>query len=237
VFGVVNTTRGEVRRGPRSRPVADDAASLLGTYLAAASLSSLLSGDSDDDDTGLQTLGRILRDRGSGGGIDIHIHAVVTAPGGALPAGLAALGGGGGGGAGGANGGGVDAGSIILSTRSPSRATPNRASSAQPLPSALQEDDEGIFSALYSENPAPVDPSRPLYLEESAPPIAAPAAPLPRLASSRPASTSSRTSPLRNSGGTDRASVSRRRSGGSRSSDRRSGNFLSRFLRRSNAGN
>jgi hypothetical protein len=82
--GMVNTTRGEVRTGPRSRAASssDELSSLLGAYLAAASLS----GD-DDSNSNLQLLSRLLRDRGAGGeggnggGIDIHIHAVVTTPG------------------------------------------------------------------------------------------------------------------------------------------------------------
>jgi hypothetical protein len=82
--GMVNTTRGEVRTGPRSRASSssDELSSLLGAYLTAASLS----GD-DDSNNNLQLLSRLLRDRGAGGeggtggGIDIHIHAVVTTPG------------------------------------------------------------------------------------------------------------------------------------------------------------
>ena len=93
--GVVNTTRGEVRSGPRSRRSAnnsasDEVASLLGAYLAAASLASI-TGDGDDNNNNNNNnvatgLGRLFRDTGGGGGgggIDIHIHAVVTAPGGA----------------------------------------------------------------------------------------------------------------------------------------------------------
>jgi hypothetical protein len=119
--GLVNTSRGEVRSGPRSsnRSSNDDVASLLGAYLAAASLGGLSGtlddtlGNGDDGDnnnnnangnTGannISGLGRLLRERGTGGGggIDIHIHAVVTAPG-VTPGGLgfATLGGGGGGG-------------------------------------------------------------------------------------------------------------------------------------------
>ncbi|KAL3931288.1 MAG: hypothetical protein SGBAC_011379 [Bacillariaceae sp.] len=108
--GVVNTSRGEVRAGPRSRPQNDDVASLLGAYLAAASLSNAVGGDDNSNEeggigAGPQSLGSILRERGNGGGgssggIDIHIHAVVTTPGGGGGGGgggglgLAALGGG-----------------------------------------------------------------------------------------------------------------------------------------------
>ena len=78
--GVVNTVRGEVRTGPRARSLSgsDDLSSLLGAYIAAATLAEGASGE----DSNLAMLGRLLRDRDSGGGIDIHIHAVVTAPGG-----------------------------------------------------------------------------------------------------------------------------------------------------------
>ncbi|CAJ1946285.1 unnamed protein product [Cylindrotheca closterium] len=111
--GVVNTSRGDVRAGPRSRPQNDDVASLLGAYLAAASLSNAVGGDDNGNEEGgggmggaAQSLGSILRERGNGGGggsggIDIHIHAVVTTPGGGGGGGgggglgLAALGGGG----------------------------------------------------------------------------------------------------------------------------------------------
>jgi hypothetical protein len=146
-----------------------------------------------------------------------------------------------GGGVGAASGGEIDGGSIIFSSRSPSRVSPNRSNSARPLPSALQEDDEGIFSALYSENPAPVDPSRPQYLEESAPPLEESSVDRPRSVS-RSISSSSRTISPRNSDGTDRNSARHRRSGGNRSSSssissRRTGNLFSRFLRRSNTGN
>lgn len=158
--GLVNTTRGEVRTGPRARAASssDDLSSLLGAYLAAASMAS---GDSgDESNSNLQLLGRILRDRdgsGGGGGIDIHIHAVVTAPG------MTADGdnGGGGGPAGGLR-------TLLTGMDSPTtgsngttRPTATLADdldflpTARRVPSVLQQqdDDLGIFSELYSENP------------------------------------------------------------------------------------
>ena len=187
--GLVNTSRGDVRSGPRgSSPASnnDDVASLLGAYLAAASLGGL-SGTLDDalgngngDDNNANTvnnmsgLGRLLRERGTGGGggIDIHIHAVVTAPG-ATPGGLgfATLGGGGGAtiptatpiGGGGRN---------IFSARERSSRTSGsilRASrNAIPVMTHQEADDDqdnddesslGLFSELYSENPTGVDPN------------------------------------------------------------------------------
>jgi hypothetical protein len=93
--------------------------------------------------------------RGNGGGIDIHIHAIVTAPGlapGGL--GLATLGGGGGGGSPPAT-----AGNVFSQNR-------DRRSNGPLLrlrsPAVLQEeDDNGIFSELYSENPSPINPNQP----------------------------------------------------------------------------
>lgn len=175
--GVVNTTRGEVRTGPRSRPQNDDVASLLGAYLAAASLGGGSGSDNNDDEDGGAPagLGRLLRERGSGGtggsgGIDIHIHAVVTAPGG-----------GGGGGLGlttlggpipAVTGGGGRGGTRTLftpSTRDRSTRVPSsilRSSRHSPTPyhstnSSGSDDieDAGLFSELYSETPEPVNPN------------------------------------------------------------------------------
>jgi hypothetical protein len=181
--GLVNTSRGEVRSGPRgsNRSSNDDVASLLGAYLAAASLGGLSgtmddalgNGDNNNNNT-ISGLGRLLRERGTGGGggIDIHIHAVVTAPG-VTPGGLgfATLGGGattpmatatplGGG------------GRNIFSTRERSSRTSGsilRASrnaipvmTHQVVEDDQDNDDEsslGLFSELYSENPTPIDPN------------------------------------------------------------------------------
>ena len=169
--GLVNTTRGEVRSGPRTRSQQDDMAGLLGAYLAAASLGSLsgLDGSDNLDENGnnVQGLGRLLRDRGAGGtgigggGIDIHIHAVVTAPG-VTPGGLgfATLGGGGGGMTGpGATG--VGARNLFSSARERNRASTSLLRARSPVLStiATQEEDDGIFSDLYSETPNAVDPN------------------------------------------------------------------------------
>lgn len=165
-YGFVNTTRGEVRRGPRSRGQSDDAAGILGAYLAAASLGGGGSGvsDTDDNDGALQGLGRLLRERGNGGGgIDIHIHAVVTAPGmpnGAL--GLTTLG---------AAGPGLgtpllpsDAvGSLFAPGRrggpTASLAALNNFRSSSSASASPDEEDMGIFAELYSDTPEPVNPN------------------------------------------------------------------------------
>ena len=176
VSGLVNTTRGEVRSGPRSRSQQDDMAGLLGAYLAAASLGNLsgLDGSDNPDENGnnVQGLGRLLRDRGTGGtgvgggGIDIHIHAVVTAPG-VTPGGLgfATLGGGGGGGGGGITGTGTTTGggarNLFSSARERTRASSSLLRARHPVltPITTPEEDDGLFSDLYSENPNPVDPN------------------------------------------------------------------------------
>ncbi|KAL3917345.1 MAG: hypothetical protein SGILL_004756 [Bacillariaceae sp.] len=113
--GLVNTTRGEVRSGPRSRSSQDDVANLLGAYLAAASLGGLGGpsddGNSDDAAAGLgQLLSRGAGNGGVGGGIDIHIHAVVTTGGPGGTGGTTIGLGGGGLGLGGGAGGGTQTG-------------------------------------------------------------------------------------------------------------------------------
>jgi hypothetical protein len=161
---LVNTTRGDARGGSRSRASQDDVANLLGAYLAAASLGSLMGAEDDNGDEAATGLGRLLRDRGAGGvggGIDIHIHAVLTAPG-VAPGGLgiATLGGGAGGTgtfAGTRNlfsvaraGGSRSGGSLLRSRNSPSFANTDPDS---------DDDYNDLFSELYSENPPPVDPN------------------------------------------------------------------------------
>jgi hypothetical protein len=173
--GSVNTTRGEVRSGPRGRSSNDDVAGLLGAYLAAASLGlnpvgSSANGNADnndnDDASNLFGLGQLLRNRGgnngNGAGIDIHIHAVVTGPG--MPP--TAIDGGGNGGLGFATfGGPTIAAATLGSTRntlSPSRERGNSAHSLLQMrtPPPVEEDEDfGIFSDLYSENPDPIDPT------------------------------------------------------------------------------
>lgn len=166
--GPVNTTRGEVRSGPRSRSSSDDMAGLLGSYLAAASLGLTSSGDSDgngDNASNILSLSRLLRDRGSGGsnggGIDIHIHAVVTSPG-MAPTTI------------GAGGGEVATGEALGFTGLPATTMINNAGSPRmslrgngssllrmrQTPIVMEEDEDlGLFDELYSENPAPVDPN------------------------------------------------------------------------------
>lgn len=178
VSGLVNTTRGEVRTGPRSRVAGDDVANLLGAYLAAATLgSATASGDGDGDEgstngvTGSLGLGQLLRAGtigGSGGGIDIHIHAVVTSPG-MTPGGvgIATLGGAGGALAGTGPGG---TRNLFSSTQRRNTATTSILRTSRPFSSSLlssrrrihvsdEEDDTGIFAELYSETPEPIDPN------------------------------------------------------------------------------
>jgi hypothetical protein len=170
--GVVNTSRGEFRQGPRSRTSHDDVANLLGTYLAAASLGSVTA--DDDNGSGSSTgLARLLS-RGSNGGsgdtgIDIHIHAIVTAPG-ASPGGMgiatigsagrsptAILGG---------------ARNLFSSSRSSARSGGGGALRGNSILSTNtdpmdEEDYADLFSELYSENPRPIDPNGSLVQESS----------------------------------------------------------------------
>lgn len=153
----VNTTRGEVRnRGGRS---GSDEGGLLGAYLAAASLSSLTNDEEGAEGSagGLAGLGRLIRQRetnggigggGGGGGIDIHIHAIVTGPAvggtGGMGMGMALL------------------GEPQIATARPTLFSSNsrRAGITEPrIPPSVPIDEEelGIFSDLYSENPTPVD--------------------------------------------------------------------------------
>ena len=164
--GIVNTSRGEVRSGPRNRASQqDDVAGLLGTYLAAASLGSAAHSSGENGSGATSSLARLLQ-RGSGGGsgdsgIDIHIHAIVTAPG-ASPGGMgiatlssggtsptASLGG---------------ARHILSSNRNSARSDGGILRSGNsPAPNVVEpmdeEDYSDLFSELYSESPTPIDPN------------------------------------------------------------------------------
>jgi len=167
--GAVNTTRGEVRSGPRSRSSNDDIAGLLGAYLAAASLGLNTGGGGgggggsgdNDDASNILGLGRVLRGNGGGNGgpgIDIHIHAVLTAPG--MPP--TPVGGGAGLGGGlGIAALGVGGGATPATTRTPSTPPSRRGLSSlrHRAPSPVVGEDDGLFSDLYSESPDPVDPN------------------------------------------------------------------------------
>ncbi|GKY93437.1 hypothetical protein MPSEU_000311300 [Mayamaea pseudoterrestris] len=227
--GVVNTSRGEVRSGPRSRSQSnnDDAASLFGAYLASASLG----GSEGDGNGGLQGLGRILSDRT--GGIDIHIHAVVTAPG--MPTGVLGL-------AGLMNSGDATAtssgtevtvtpeaagGNFLSRGRNSGRG--NRSASVRRRMSPIfqndDEDDMGIFSDLYSETPEPVNlvsPSTSMEQEESV---------MEQEESEHPSPL-----PPRSSSRRTRSNSSRSLNSASRSDagERSQGRFFNRFFRRSN---
>ena len=167
--GLVNTTRGEVRSGPRNRSANDDLAALLGSYLAAMSLNSLVNGDSDGGNLGALLRGSTDPDgggatgRGEGGELAIHIQAVFTSPGN-----LGGTGGVAGSGVGAVVGGAGPATAVpvggtrgLFSSVRNGRSSLLRSRSNQfPADSvANSEDDESLFSDLYSENPAPIDPN------------------------------------------------------------------------------
>jgi hypothetical protein len=167
--GIVNTTRGEVRSGPRNRAShQDDVASLLGTYLAAASLGSAIGGSNDDTNASGATssLARLLQ-RGSGGvsgdnGIDIHIHAIVTAPG-VSPGGMGIATLSSGGGSPTATLGGAR--SLFSANRNSLRSDGGILRSGASMASnnfvepTNEEDYSDLFSELYSESPTPIDPN------------------------------------------------------------------------------
>lgn len=145
----VNTTRGDIRN--RTGRSSSDEAGLLGAYLAAASLSSLTNDEDIEGNSnvsGLAGLSRLLRQRevgtmGGGGGIDIHIHAIVTGPtiGGA---GFALLG-----------------DPQIAAPRPALFSSHSRRSGITetriPVAAPIDDEELGIFADLYSENPSPVD--------------------------------------------------------------------------------
>jgi Ubiquitin family len=150
--GVVNTSRGVARSAPRRSERAsttDELSNALGAYLALASLSGALSrvsNDEDDDDADNSpavNLARLMRSGGTNGGIDIHIHAIVAAPG--------------------TNTTNNNAWANILlaaprttSSSSSSSATTTDTSPAAPTASDLW-DENGLFDELYSETPAPLN--------------------------------------------------------------------------------
>jgi hypothetical protein len=149
--GLVNTTRGEVRAGPRAR-VNDDVSGLLGAYLAAASLGGILQSEDGEE---MRGLGRLLRERGNGNGagIDIHIHAVVTSPGNAggpmiLPVASPIIGG--------VSGEVLVPSSPVREPRSVPSFSPNPRSQSSSIEEASGEE-MGIFDDLYSETPESID--------------------------------------------------------------------------------
>ena len=166
VNGVVNTTRGEVRRRQNRQ---DEVTSLLSAYLAAASLGSLV-GDDDggnggggggggtvggggntENDGGTQGRPRFVRPRDTrtetgGTGFDIHIHAIVTGPGVGTGGGLGVA---------------VLGDQVGLARPSIFSSSTRRTTLPDPptTPPSTQSDSEdlGIFADLYSENPIPVN--------------------------------------------------------------------------------
>jgi hypothetical protein len=274
--GVVNTVRGEVRTGPRARSAiiggggsspSDELSSLLGAYVAAATLASEDSGTGNGDDSNLQMLGRLLRDSGGGSGIDIHIHAVVTAPGmmnngpttgtalGQPTFGTTTTNGGGGLGALLAGLGVTDAATTNNTTNDAgTRAAALAADLESFLPVAqrvtsetesMTDDDMGIFSELYSENPTPISESSLPSSSTQLPTVSPSSSPARRRqspgrsgrshgtsSSSPPSGSRSRGSPSRtNNNGTLSRSTTTATNSGSNNSSRRQG-FLGRFLRR-----
>ena len=208
--GLVNTSRGDIRStggsgsssSRRGSSSDDGTTSLLGAYLAAMSLggiASISTGDREDGNGGVaEGLGRLFRDRGAGsGGIDIHIHAVVTAPGIDGAIGFAALTGGEGAGGGApfpvatpvtgqdtttnVTHGGL--GSLFGGPASQRRGVSRRFRSTtaattisdttmeeQPMTGETNvvEDDLDLFADLYSETPDPINPNNPSYLVAAA---------------------------------------------------------------------
>lgn len=242
--GFVNTNRGDVRTGARSTSSPSgsvDVASLLGAYLSAASLGGLTSVGMDDSD-GAEGLGRLLRERGNGGGgIDIHIHAVVTAPGLDGAMGLAALTGGGGGVGGAAFplalpftataiAGNTGALGSLFGTRDPQSARRGlrrlRSSNASATQPDNNDDDSGIFAELYSDSPEPINPNGPSNTSPSSASVVSP----PRDVDTDSVTS---TSSLRRSRSRSRSNrtVLARGSGGSNAGSQRRG-VLSRFFRR-----
>lgn len=162
VNGFVHATRGDssarsggIRRGGPSE-------GSLGSSLFSALLASGNSGGGDDDDdedsrnSGGRSGPRVLRVGGGGGGgsggIDIHIHAIVTGGGGGIAGvGLDALGG---------LGGLLSPPPSAVVLNNPSGSAGSRADSpaesALPIiPTPEDEDDLGLFSDLYSDDPRP----------------------------------------------------------------------------------
>lgn len=159
VNGMVNTTRGDPRSGGRRGGLDDSLSGLLGAYLALSSLVGEGTSDNENENEGggLQGLGRLLRERGNngGGGIDIHIHAIVTGPG-IGPGTMAVMGGPLGGPPIETNTGDVPRGLFSgVGRRGVGSGDSARVTAAIPN---TDEDDMGIFADLYSENPAPLDP-------------------------------------------------------------------------------
>ena len=151
INGMVNTTRGSVP-GERGRGIRDNGdpvgSSLLASYLSSmggigADAVNNANGANSNDGT------RVIRmgggNAGRGPGIDIHIHAVVTGAGEGLGelAGLGGLSTGGGGGVAAT----INANNNALFVSNPPFGS-----------TATHDSDHDLFSELYSESPAPLDP-------------------------------------------------------------------------------
>jgi len=167
VNGFIHVARSEssARSGGMRRGGPNDG--VIGASLFSALLASGNSDGGDDDDEDSRNIGgrsgpRVLRVGGSGGGggsggIDIHIHAIVTGGGGG-GGGIAGIGLEGLGGLGGLLS--PPPSAVVLNN--PSASTESRADSPgenelPTIPQPNDEDDLGLFSDLYSDNPRPED--------------------------------------------------------------------------------
>ena len=139
VNGMVNTSRSANRNDRDRDPLATG---LLSNYISSQSG---LDGGSNNDDNALTRLirtggGTLGGGRNGDGGIDIHIHAVVTGPG-----------------MNGTTGTTTPLPSILRngnSSTSNNRSLDNITRSSQPTPS---EEDQSLFSELYSASPTPLN--------------------------------------------------------------------------------
>jgi len=152
--------------------------SLLSAYLASSGSSNANSdnngedgnanGEENGNGNGNNRAPRVLRlgggnndGGGLGPGIDIHIHAIVTGPGGGVGGGTAGLGGLAGLAAMGMP---LNLGATVPSSRPNTTARPITSTIT---PSVHDDDDDGLFSDLYSESPAPVNLSPPPHTSNS----------------------------------------------------------------------
>ncbi|KAL7513797.1 hypothetical protein ACHAXN_011062 [Cyclotella atomus] len=156
INGMVNTSR-SVSRSDRERdPLV---AGLLSNYLSSQGGLAGAGGSNENNNDEANVMGRLIRmggtnnaggRNGDGPGIDIHIHAVVTGPGMNTIEGLGGTGG-------------VATGTTTTPLQSILRngnSSANRALSGVVRPMtapALNEEDQGLFSELYSESPTPLN--------------------------------------------------------------------------------
>jgi hypothetical protein len=149
INGMVNTLRSANRNEREGRdPLVSG---LLSNYLSAQGLGAGVGElDNNDADTALARLIRTTAGggrNGDGPGIDIHIHAVVTGPG-MLGGGTTTT----------ATGTTTPLQSILRNGNTSSLANRALDSLSPPAPTqVLNEEDQGLFSELYSESPVPLN--------------------------------------------------------------------------------